>query len=54
MQNTIDFLHFQIAHYTQLLAEAPAFVVTPQGIEFNPAKRFRRERLYNLKKQLQA
>lgn len=50
----LDFLHFQITHYTQLLADTPTFVVTPQGIEFNPAKRYRRERLFNLKNQIEA
>lgn len=48
----MSFLEFQITHYTQLLENTPTFVVTPQGIELNPAKRYRKERLFNLKKQV--
>lgn len=47
-------LEFQIEHYTKLLKDTPTFVVTPGGnIELNPAKRFRRMRLFYLKKELQ-
>lgn len=47
-------LEFQIEHYTKLLEDTPTFVVTAKGdIEINPAKRFRRMRLFYLKKELQ-
>jgi hypothetical protein len=49
----MSLLQFQIEHYTQLLAGTPTFVVTAKGdIELNPAKRFRRMRLFYLKKEL--
>lgn len=50
----MSLLEFQIEHYTQLLANTPTFVVTHKGnIEFNPAKHYRRMRLFYLKKELQ-
>jgi hypothetical protein len=49
----MSLLQFQIEHYTKLLADTPTFVVTEKGdIELNPAKRFRRMRLFYLKKEL--
>ena len=43
---------FQLCHYTKRLSEAPKFLVNASGeIVLNPARRFIRQRLFNLKKQ---
>ena len=45
-------LEFQLYHYTKRLAETPKFLVNASGeIVLNPARRFIRQRLFNLKKE---
>lgn len=54
MQNTIELTLFQLQHYTKRLAETPTYLVTPTGeIVINPARRFIRQRLLTIKKQMQ-